>query len=477
MYNPSYFFAGAKGVDIWEDSDISLSKLKNRLDKFFLEKYLMPFPINIVWVDYAALMSDQTIYAILGKSSEGNEPYKYYRPSIIIGTQPMNVDSTDKEESLIYEKKIKQFDNNIHTYYCQIKEWEDFQSDLTKCLKRIKSNVELGLYQSQITKEYFEFYQRVIKNNKLKGGHSSAVIPFIFTSEQDMYDKALEYSKDIKKYSTMSGNLSINLLLVDDHAFTPLVAIKEGAVGLKNKKEILESVLNNFLQETKLTIKIRVRTIAEPDIGKLNTLPNEDTPDIILLDYNFNTTESGVDFIQKLIKDGSPRKGPFGKFWLFPITSFSNAFIDELQNQGLGFIDDNYELSRGADFINTPHLFLFYMMQMTWDIISRSDLKVVENEIKRVCDKVDSYKSWDKLLEDDFENDYSRMVNSAWHIECVLRARTGILNDIRENLKNNLAFRKRLSICKELLFNLTSKKYQGNEDIIILLNELKRTTN
>ncbi len=51
-------------------------------------------------------------------------------------------------------------------------------------------------------------------------------------------------------------------------------------------------------------------------------------------------------------------RGPMHRLWIFPITAFNQTFIDDLRNKGVRLIDYYWYLSRGADPINTPYLFI-----------------------------------------------------------------------------------------------------------------------
>jgi hypothetical protein len=52
-------------------------------------------------------------------------------------------------------------------------------------------------------------------------------------------------------------------------------------------------------------------------------------------------------------------RGPMQRLWIFPITAFNQTFIDDLRNRGVRLIDYYWYLSRGADPINTPYLFIY----------------------------------------------------------------------------------------------------------------------
>lgn len=72
-------------------------------------------------------------------------------------------------------------------------------------------------------------------------------------------------------------------------------------------------------------------------------------------------------------------RGPMNRLWIFPITAFNQTFIDDLRNKGVRLIDHYWYLSRGADPINTPYLFLyslnnFLQLQLRQAIFSMSML-------------------------------------------------------------------------------------------------------
>jgi hypothetical protein len=74
---------------------------------------------------------------------------------------------------------------------------------------------------------------------------------------------------------------------------------------------------------------------------------------------NEDTDSFGLGCCDKeLIKAIKNNRGPLQKLWVFPITAFNQTFIDNLRNDGVRLIDYYWHISRGADPINTPYLFL-----------------------------------------------------------------------------------------------------------------------
>lgn len=52
-------------------------------------------------------------------------------------------------------------------------------------------------------------------------------------------------------------------------------------------------------------------------------------------------------------------RGPLDKFWIFPMTSYNSSFISDLQSKHVKLIDHRWNISQGADPINTPWKFLY----------------------------------------------------------------------------------------------------------------------
>lgn len=69
----------------------------------------------------------------------------------------------------------------------------------------------------------------------------------------------------------------------------------------------------------------------------------------------FEDQSSYYDLYSKI----KANRGPMNKLWIFPITAFNQTFIDDLRNRGIRLIDYYWYLSRGADPINTPYLFIY----------------------------------------------------------------------------------------------------------------------
>ncbi len=99
---------------------------------------------------------------------------------------------------------------------------------------------------------------------------------------------------------------------------------------------------------------------------------------------NYLTIKSTYDKIKA-------NRGPLQRLWIFPITAFNQTFIDDLRNKGVRLIDYYWYLSRGADPINTPYLFIntlnnFLQLQILQAVFS---LKTVVAFLKKSCEDIE----------------------------------------------------------------------------------------
>ena len=160
--------------------------------------------------------------------------------------------------------------------------------------------------------------------------------------------------------------LEWSFLLIDDFAKKPLnqyqgeksYIAKKGDVILEliNAKENLNTILDSFVCKN----YCRKHQI---DSGLKSLIESKTGPDIILLDFLFshsNKTQYGIEFLEGLLcqtKNENYKKGPFDKHWIFPVSVFSDAMFSSLQEKNIQNIEQDWNLVRGADPINSPHLF------------------------------------------------------------------------------------------------------------------------
>lgn len=90
-------------------------------------------------------------------------------------------------------------------------------------------------------------------------------------------------------------------------------------------------------------------------------------------------------------------RGPMQRLWIFPITAFNQTFIDDLRNKGVRLIDYYWYLSRGADPINTPYLFIstlnqFLQLQLENAFFSTDEITVF---VKKTIEKIEDVNDLD----------------------------------------------------------------------------------
>ncbi len=81
--------------------------------------------------------------------------------------------------------------------------------------------------------------------------------------------------------------------------------------------------------------------------------------------------------LRELVKGN---RGPLKKFWFFPITAFNSTFIDDLVHNHVRLIDYYWHISKGADPITTPYLFLcmlnsFLYLQLEESVFLAHEIK------------------------------------------------------------------------------------------------------
>ena len=70
--------------------------------------------------------------------------------------------------------------------------------------------------------------------------------------------------------------------------------------------------------------------------------------------------DSQIDSLLKEFQDNVKlNRGPLDKFWIIPMTSYNSSFISDLQSKHVRLIDHRWNISQGADPINTPWKFLY----------------------------------------------------------------------------------------------------------------------
>jgi len=319
------------------------------------------------------------------------------------------------------EEKIDTFlphnflDSSIWNYYITVdsnKKTSDklvkVSDKLVKVIEIIQHNYAENLYHTKIAREFIELNYRLLKNSYLEanGGHANAVVPFVFHSEYEMKKKARKILDEINKIIKIQDKtdnkikLQWNVLLLDDYANNKLGTV--GKTKKNTKKDVFDHVTGNFFENynKKSELNYKLSFIGDKDsddnIQTVESISaalerivevkkeekdkkdeNKTQYDIILLDYLLGRPnpkklkrEYGHEFLEQLKDKINKRdvekeekiiinKGPLGRFWIFPISSFNNAMLSKLREKGIEKINDDWYIMEGADMVNTPNLFIY----------------------------------------------------------------------------------------------------------------------
>lgn len=434
--------------------------------------------IEFIWLDLAALFIDESFEQIFKYDGEENN----YIPRVFIGSQKIEdfANPTSSDYKYLQFKRIFQLDHSIWTYYIPLQ--EGFEEKLKNVIEEIKENYSNSLYSLSVTHEYFETFTRLCKQNYLKGGHSSQVIPFLFSSKTLAIKKFNELEKN-KHKQTPTTAYTLNVLLVDDFGNKPLAEIKKSGSGSgttsKSKLDLIKRLWDRYYGSGPVTLNINCLDV--PEVKNLNDILENGcpfVPDIILLDYNFsndaNTAQkNGIDFFKDLVENNSLPKGPFNKYWIIPISAFNNAFIDELKLAGHSFTSEIYSLSRGADLVSTPASFFYSLTKMVFEIIDRA-LKS-EEDIKRVIREINIAKKGECLQNNStsFLEQYIFHIKNKRDTDSLVSAEHGILKSIKQSINNIENYKQKIFYYEQLLYNLAFRNYPNNEEIIIFHDLLK----
>lgn len=336
-------------------------------------------------------------------------------PNPVIALGSLNVQNLyPAEVKHINYLRARCFDSSIWNLHVNLIETTDIKGAITDRLSRIGEYHNSGYYQLSVTRELFELNCRIMANSTLQkeGGHAQKVLPYTFHSERRLH--AL-FNMRLASVKEIIGEFKLEwrVLLVDDFSEKALSMDGVETSTGPNKKEIVQKLISEFIACNQITVSVKsVSSIKE-------AIALKEMYDIIMVDFLFNGEPSdkelnsnagskpkpwsvkdlkvgvlhyGTSFLEGvLLKENSKDdldaegrhfkeehslvrkselnqfklpKGPFGKYWILPITTFSQCMIDEMRNQGIGFVSKNYFITRGADPISTPFNFLHSLISL-----------------------------------------------------------------------------------------------------------------
>ena len=299
------------------------------------------------------------------------------------------------------DKRKGFLDSSIWHYYVPMQDFSDmkFNERLKHVIDSIRTNNKLGLYDAVVSKEFVEFQCRLMLNSylrKIGGGHEQHVTPFVFHSEAEMTYRANVKMKELNEYNSIEWRV----LVVDDFANEKLKDGRGESIG-STKIDVIEQIIREIKSEN--NFKFEIVGTSENVVESLKEHLKVNFYDVVLLDYLLkvkNDKKGTLDpflssnlFTEEQYKDLTKHKGPLGKFWILPITSFSKAMIDKITNEGITRIHDDWYLFDGANPIATPGLFKYTFvklleLQLKFAILSKSEiLKFLSNTfIEEACD-------------------------------------------------------------------------------------------
>ena len=278
------------------------------------------------------------------------------RPLLVMGAKPLEVFG-EKEQRANY------LDNSI---WCRYAASEEEAAAIRAEFERYDA---LGLYQSDVGKEYLEFTARSCVNSQFaefsKSGHSQ-VVPIVFHSEGELRAKAGQHLADIRENYKGQLPLTWKILLIDDHVETPLAG-----AGI-SKLEVICKALEPLFSITvvkggaeppgdapKKDLNILLHCVDSLDGAKELVVKNR--YDMLFLDYLFSDSKETSDtFLRDLDQMAVANPticGPFGQFWIFNVSAFAYALDRKLLAIGLSYHTKHWEFARGACAVNNPELF------------------------------------------------------------------------------------------------------------------------
>ena len=291
-----------------------------------------------------------------------------------------------------------------------------------------------NLYEINVTKEYADINERILMQSKLMevSGHSKNVSPFLFHSEQKLQKEIAKghenLIENIKQYKW-------RILLVDDHAITPL-RIGESHSKL-SKSDIIIKELSKVFGEGNVTTDSK-RTSANIYIDCVSTIDaaqqrlKSKKYEIVLLDYLLDQRKEGegreygyelLDIIKKeedacKQQKRKPfyKKGPNNRFYFMFISAFTTAVSERLLTAGWARSEKYWYIGEGACPINTPYLFQYRLLHIMQKRMETMGIQ----ELDGICSLFKNTEV--NFLESEF---YKNIVNEIYCTEGIIGTKKG----------------------------------------------------
>ncbi len=380
-----------------------------------------------------------------------------YHPIITIGTEDIMTLFSEETNSLYQTNKslydlhldprIKFLDASIwHRYvplfpnpgyYYNPEGKSMFEYQLWQVLTRMIQCHKDNIYATNAARSFLEFQSRMLLNSFIAEvgdqGHHEIVTPFKFHSETQMAQRArdvMAFFKAPRKNGPLKDNLGWHTILVDDYAEekgrqgedkNKLSTYSSEIQCSKNKRDIILDLIKEDGVFSIFPEKKRGNFLIEPpevEIGETIIQAvcrklEKKVYDLIFLDYLLGDSpdvpgtgrEYGHDFLKALIESRyhermySLKVGPISKFWIFPTSSFPQAFNDKIRQLGLTSLGEDFYMSGGGDPISTPEMFRFNLynflkLQVESAYITDEGLAKFVKNISRI----EQFRHWEKAL-------------------------------------------------------------------------------
>ncbi|MFN0037018.1 MAG: leucine-rich repeat domain-containing protein [Saprospiraceae bacterium] len=265
-----------------------------------------------------------------------------------------------------------------------------FQIFFEEVLDEMMGHWREGLYYTVAAVTTLEFQLRMLRHSFIgqfgDGGHAGVVTPFKFHSERHL-QRRTELREDnflTKKHNgqNLLSAIQWRMLLVDDYANEALSTIGKGYGCTTKKHELVRRPLDRLYQSHGIDAFAQFELVSpEAKQGVLDFCASalcQRTFDVIFLDYLLGerpeasaspkNREYGYELLLRLIEDSRKADSQyhrdfFGRYWIFPVSSFPFALSDKLVQLGIGHLHSIWHLSGGGDPVTTPHLYAFYLFR------------------------------------------------------------------------------------------------------------------
>lgn len=369
-----------KQKDSWTLEELNIVTTKYKAFIKIIDEKFKSTSLNVrsIFLSFDDMIKYHRSFKIADILSKEYGDLKNAIPTIFFG--PLELKNLERIDTL--DKRVRFLDSSIWFHFVPLLSNKSFPELLENKVNDIKLFYDLGLYSLLNAKEYLHLQLRRQKNNWIytnkAEGHGEFVYPYVCHSESEFRDKLLLADTSLfTKY-----NLKWDILLIDDHAITPLSRNTGKLKQEINKLNILTGIVKHWENASKnlmnISLRERFNFYTAEDLSSAKTELSRKCFDIVLLDYllgkkpgNENEREYSYELLVEMDeyfnkKDDKAKfiEGPMGNHWLLNISSFSDAFMNKLQEKGLSHNSPYWFLGRGADMINTPYLFLYKLFML-----------------------------------------------------------------------------------------------------------------